>query len=69
MFLLARLVRGAFVALAFLPASRRAEERAEEEVAEVPGDDIFGFTSPTDAGKAGDLEYFNENDGRVGKRE
>jgi hypothetical protein len=65
----ARLVRGAFVALVLLPASLRAEDRAEKQVAEVPGEDIFGFTSPTDVGKPGELEYFNENDGRVGKRE
>jgi hypothetical protein len=50
-------------------AHLRAEDRAEKQVAEVPGDDIFGFTSPTAPGKAGDLEYFNENDGRVGKRQ
>ncbi len=36
---------------------------------EVPGDDIFGFTSPTDVGKAGDTGFANENDGRFGKRQ
>jgi hypothetical protein len=49
-------------------AHLRAEDRAEKQVAEVPGDDIFGFISPMAPGKAGDLEYVNENDGRVGKR-
>ena len=35
----------------------------------VPGDDIFGFTTASDPGNPGDLQYFNENDGRVGKRD
>jgi hypothetical protein len=34
----------------------------------VPGDDIFGITSPTDLGNAGDRGFANENDGRIGKR-
>jgi hypothetical protein len=37
--------------------------------AQVPGDDIFGFTSPTDVGNPGDSGFANENDGRFGKRE
>jgi hypothetical protein len=37
-------------------------------VSEVPGDDIFGFTSPTDIGNPGDIVFGNENDGRFGKR-
>jgi hypothetical protein len=36
--------------------------------AEVPGDDIFGFTTPTDVGKAGDSGVASENNGRAGKR-
>jgi hypothetical protein len=36
--------------------------------ADVPGDDIFGFTTPTDVGNPGDTGFANENDGRVGKR-
>ena len=36
--------------------------------AEVPGDDIFGFTTPTDVGKAGDNAVSSENNGRAGKR-
>ena len=35
----------------------------------MPGDDIFGFTSPTDVGKLGDIGFTNENDGRFGKRQ
>ena len=38
-------------------------------MAEVPGDDIFGFTSQTDVGKPGDSGFANENDGRFGKRQ
>ena len=37
--------------------------------AQVPGDDIFGFTSPTDVGNPGDSGFANENDGRFGKRQ
>jgi len=40
-----------------------------KEVLQVPGDDIFGFTSPTDVGKPGDSGFANENDGRFGKRQ
>ena len=29
---------------------------------------MFGFTTATDPGNPGDLQYFNENDGRFGKR-
>jgi hypothetical protein len=49
----------AFVAVAF---------EVHAGVPEVPGDDIFGFTTPTDLGNAGDTDFANENDGRVGKR-
>jgi hypothetical protein len=42
--------------------------QADAAVPQVPGDDIFGFTTPTDPGNPGDLSYFNENDGRLGKR-
>ena len=41
----------------------------EPEVADVPGDDIFGFTSTSDVGKAGDMGIALENDGRFGKRD
>jgi len=41
---------------------------ASANVAEVPGDDIFGFTTPTDVGNSGDTGFGNENDGRAGKR-
>lgn len=48
-----------FVALAF---------EASADVPDVPGDDIFGFTTPTDVGNPGDTGFANENDGRAGKR-
>lgn len=38
------------------------------ELPDVPGDDIFGFTSPTDIGNPGDKGFGNENDVRAGKR-
>lgn len=38
-------------------------------IAQVPGDDIFGFTSPSDVGNPGDSGFANENDGRFGKRD
>jgi hypothetical protein len=41
---------------------------AFEASADVPGDDIFGFTTPTDVGNPGDTGFGNENDGRAGKR-
>lgn len=41
---------------------------AHANVPEVPGDYIFGFTSPTDVGNPGDTGLANENDGRAGKR-
>ena len=41
---------------------------ARAEVPEVPGDDIFGFTTPTDVGNPGEKGFSNENDGRLGKR-
>lgn len=37
-------------------------------VPDVPGDDIFGFSTPTDVGNPGDISIANENDGRSGKR-
>jgi hypothetical protein len=40
-----------------------------QEVPQVPGDDIFGFTSPTDVGNPGDSNFVNENDGRTSKRQ
>ena len=46
-----------------------AASAAEAEAPGVPGDDIFGFTNVTDPGNPGDLQVFNENDGRLGKRD
>ena len=39
-----------------------------EASADVPGDEIFGFSTPTDVGNPGDIGFANENDGRAGKR-
>jgi hypothetical protein len=50
-------------------ATNRAwPSNGDAPVPEVPGDDIFGFTTPTDVGKAGDTAFGNENDARLGKR-
>ena len=38
-------------------------------VPEVPGDQIFGFTSPTDVGKVGEKGFATEVDGRLTKRD
>jgi hypothetical protein len=39
------------------------------DIPEVPGDDIFGFTSATDVGDKGDLGFANELTGFRGKRD
>ncbi|MBX9739885.1 MAG: hypothetical protein K2X62_07435 [Beijerinckiaceae bacterium] len=41
----------------------------EASVTQVPGDDIFGYTSATDVGSVGDTGMALENDGRLGKRD
>ncbi|HXY89568.1 MAG TPA: hypothetical protein VEH75_02985 [Xanthobacteraceae bacterium] len=46
----------------------KADRNAQGATAEVPSEDIFGFTAPTDVGNPGDLNFANENDGRLGKR-
>ena len=46
----------------------KAGRNAESAAAEVPSEDIFGFTSPTAVGNPGDINFANENDGRLGKR-
>ncbi len=47
----------------------RSGDHATGSIPTVPGDDIFGFTTPSDPGNPGDLQYFSENDGRAGKRD
>ena len=44
------------------------EEPKGPQVAQVGNDDIFGFTSASELGDAGDTGFANENDGRIGKR-
>ncbi len=44
-----------------------ASAAADDTVPTVPGDDLFGYTAPTDVGNPGDKQIFNENDARVGK--
>jgi hypothetical protein len=56
------------VAIAVLSAALTQPSIAAEPVPQVPNDDIFGFTTPTDIGNAGDTNFANENDGRFGKR-
>ncbi|ARP99335.1 hypothetical protein [Pseudorhodoplanes sinuspersici] len=60
--------------LSAIPAQAASKKQAtgtneSNSVPEVPSDDIFGFTSPTDVGDVGDLGFANENDGRTGKRD
>ena len=50
-------------------AKKAAPVPVEEPLADVPGDDIFGFTSPSDIGKPGESALALENDGRIGKRD
>jgi hypothetical protein len=45
-----------------------ALEAMAENVPQVPGDEIFGFTTATDVGNSGETGFANENDGRLGKR-
>ena len=47
---------------------RRSQSEAAATVPDVPGDEIFGFTTPTDVGNPGETGFANENDGRAGKR-
>jgi hypothetical protein len=63
------LVRFLFsIVLAALSIALTEPSIAADVVPQVPNDDIFGFTTPTDIGKAGDTNFANENDGRLGKR-
>ena len=61
-------LRGAVVA-ALAGFSFLLPGAAAAEVPGVGGDDIFGFTSPTEIGNPGDTSFANENDGRFGKRD
>ena len=61
----------ALFGLPVVPAQAASKKKALSEshsVPEVPGDEIFGFTSPADVGNAGELGLANELDGRLGKR-
>ncbi len=68
---------GLFVALGLVPGSaadlgkspKGASAVIESSVPDVPGDEIFGFTSPSDVGKPGDTGLAIENSGRAGKRD
>ena len=64
----ARMLLIAF-ALSLANGARAADSGAAKELPQVPGDDIFGFTSATDIGNPGDTAIANENDGRIGKRD
>jgi hypothetical protein len=45
-----------------------ANNQPASEAADVPGENIFGFTDPTDVGNPGDTAIGSENTGRTGKR-
>lgn len=54
----------------YAPVSRAAEAakaQGEERSADVPGDDIFGFTSPSDTGSVGEKSFSLETTTRFGK--
>jgi hypothetical protein len=61
---------GASLAVAAIPAHAQplSDDPPEEKGFEVPGGDIFGFTSPTDVGETGDRGLALELSGRAGKR-
>jgi hypothetical protein len=58
------ITRAIFAGVFLLPMMQAHAEGPPD----VPGDDIFGFTSPTDIGNPGDKGFGNENDVRTGKR-
>jgi hypothetical protein len=49
-------------------ASNGKSDNGKDDLPEVPGEDIFGFTSATDVGDRGDLGFANELTGFRGKR-
>ena len=56
-------------ALSTAHAQHPSSDPHEEKGLEVPGGDIFGFTSPTDVGNKGDHGLALELSNRAGKRE
>jgi len=56
-------------ALSTAHAQPPSSDRPEAKGFEVPGGDIFGFTSPTDVGEAGDRGLALELSNRAGKRD
>ena len=60
---------GASLAADLKSPKAKAPAPVEDNGPDVPGDDIFGFTSPSDIGKPGDSGLALENDGRFGKRD
>jgi hypothetical protein len=55
-------------ALADKVTQQAGGEAPSSDVPDVPGENIFGFTDPTDVGKPGDTGLASENTGRAGKR-
>jgi hypothetical protein len=49
-------------------SQQAASNEPPGEAVDVPGENIFGFTDPTDVGKPGDTAIASENTGRTGKR-
>ncbi len=72
--LLARLGLAAFLVCSLAATCARAEDdddkgkKEEPKFPQVGNDDIFGFTTASELGDTGDINFANENDGRVGKR-
>jgi hypothetical protein len=60
---------GAVVAPARAEDDDDKGKKEEPKFPTVGNDDIFGYTTATELGDAGDTEFANENDGRVGKRQ
>lgn len=62
------LLYASVVAAAEAPAKKQPPvQAAQEQAAEVPGDDIFGFTSTSDTGTPGEKSFALESTTRFGK--
>lgn len=57
------------IATGHAAAKKKQPSDAQVEIPDITSDYIFGFTSPTGLGNAGDLGFSNESDGRVRKRD
>ena len=55
------------LAAAPLQAADKTAEQKPAELPQVPGDDIFGFTSPSDTGNPGERSFSLESTSRIGR--